>query len=153
MLFFHPGKHSNWYNKLYVTLILSHYYHWRHGDIKMWSRNRTVSQSHTKKKKKGKKEKKERRKGRARGTMSEREKQVGRDKENLEKQIFLFLNDNGFWEKTLTNFKSSTTVFVMFSYLVTVGYVKYLFFLPYYFINILKIFECQIIPCFNSVIY
>ena len=50
----------------------------------------------TPKKKKGKKEKKERRKGRARGTMSEREKQVGREKENLEKQIFLFLNDNGF---------------------------------------------------------
>ena len=47
-------------------------------------------------KKKRKKEKKERRKGRARGTMSEREKQVGREKENLEKQIFLFLNDNGF---------------------------------------------------------
>ena len=39
-------------------------------------------------KKKRKKEKKERRKGRARGTMSEREKQVGREKENLEKQIF-----------------------------------------------------------------
>ena len=54
--------------------------------------------------------------------MSEREKQVGRQKENLEKQIFLFLNDNGFWEKTLTNFKSSSTV--MFSYLATVGYVK-----------------------------
>lgn len=47
-------------------------------------------------KKKRKKEKKERRKGRARGSMSEREKQVGREKENLEKQIFLFLNDNGF---------------------------------------------------------
>ena len=47
-------------------------------------------------KKKRKKEKKERRKGRARGTMSEREKQVGREKENLEKQIFLFLSDNGF---------------------------------------------------------
>jgi len=28
--------------------------------------------------------------------MSEREKQVRREKENLEKQIFLFLNDNGF---------------------------------------------------------
>jgi len=28
--------------------------------------------------------------------MSEREKQVGREKENLEKQIFWFLNDNGF---------------------------------------------------------
>jgi len=28
--------------------------------------------------------------------MSEREKQEGREKENLEKQIFLFLNDNGF---------------------------------------------------------
>jgi len=65
----------------------------------MWSRNRIVSHSHTKKKKK-KKEKKERRKGRARGSMSEREKQVGREKENLEKQIFLFLSDNGFWEKT-----------------------------------------------------
>jgi len=37
-----------------------------------------------------------RRKGRARGRMREREKQVGREKENLEKQIFLFLNDNGF---------------------------------------------------------
>ena len=49
-----------------------------------------------KKKKKRKERKKERRKGRARGTMSEREKQVGREKENLEKQIFLFLNDNGF---------------------------------------------------------
>ena len=49
-----------------------------------------------KKKKKGKERKKERRKGRARGSMSEREKQVGREKENLEKQIFLFLNDNGF---------------------------------------------------------
>ena len=47
-------------------------------------------------KKKRKKEKKERRKGRARGSMSEREKQVGREKENLEKQIFWFLNDNGF---------------------------------------------------------
>ena len=47
-------------------------------------------------KKKKRKEKKERRKGRARGTMSEREKQVGREKENLEKQIFLFLSDNGF---------------------------------------------------------
>ena len=43
-----------------------------------------------------KKKKEERRKGRARGSMSEREKQVGREKENLEKQIFLFLNDNGF---------------------------------------------------------
>jgi len=43
-----------------------------------------------------KKERKERRKGRARGSMSEREKQVGREKENLEKQIFWFLNDNGF---------------------------------------------------------
>ena len=43
-----------------------------------------------------KKKKKERRKGRARGTMSEREKQVRREKENLEKHIFLFLNDNGF---------------------------------------------------------
>ena len=41
-----------------------------------------------KKKKKRKERKKERRKGRARGTMSEREKQVGREKENLEKQIF-----------------------------------------------------------------
>jgi len=41
------------------------------------------------------KEKKEKRKGRARGSMSERVKQVG-EKENLEKQIFLFLNDNGF---------------------------------------------------------
>ena len=47
-------------------------------------------------KRKGKKEKKERRKGRARRSMSEREKQVGRQKENLEKQIFLFLNGNGF---------------------------------------------------------
>ena len=47
-------------------------------------------------KKKRKERKKERRKGRARGTMSEREKQVRREKENLEKQIFLFLNDNGF---------------------------------------------------------
>lgn len=46
--------------------------------------------------KKRKERKKERRKGRARGSMSEREKQVGREKENLEKQIFLFLNDNGF---------------------------------------------------------
>ena len=46
--------------------------------------------------KKRKERKKERRKGRARGTMSEREKQVGREKENLEKQTFLFLNDNGF---------------------------------------------------------
>ena len=36
------------------------------------------------------------RKGRARGRMSETEKQVGRQKESLEKQIFLFLNDNGF---------------------------------------------------------
>ena len=36
------------------------------------------------------------RKERARGSMSEREKQVGRQKENLEKQIFLFLNGNGF---------------------------------------------------------
>jgi hypothetical protein len=35
-----------------------------------------------------KKKKEERRKGRARGSMSEREKQVGREKENLEKQIF-----------------------------------------------------------------
>ena len=43
-----------------------------------------------------KKKKEERRKGRARGSMSEREKQVGREKENLEKQIFLFLSDNGF---------------------------------------------------------
>ena len=43
-----------------------------------------------------KKKKEERRKGRARGSMREREKQVGREKENLEKQIFLFLNDNGF---------------------------------------------------------
>jgi len=41
-----------------------------------------------KKKKKEKKKKEERRKGRARGSMSEREKQVGREKENLEKQIF-----------------------------------------------------------------
>ena len=49
-----------------------------------------------KKKKKEKKKKEERRKGRARGSMSEREKQVGREKENLEKQIFWFLNDNGF---------------------------------------------------------
>ena len=49
----------------------------------------------TPKKKKKKKEKKEKRKGRARGSMSERVKQVG-EKENLEKQIFLFLNDNGF---------------------------------------------------------
>ena len=49
-----------------------------------------------KKKKKEKKKKEERRKGRARGSMSEREKQVGREKENLEKQTFLFLNDNGF---------------------------------------------------------
>ena len=49
-----------------------------------------------KKKKKEKKKKEERRKGRARGSMSEREKQVGREKENLEKQIFLFVNDNGF---------------------------------------------------------
>ena len=48
-----------------------------------------------KKKKKEKKKKEERRKGRARGSMSEREKQVRREKENLEKQIFLFLN-NGF---------------------------------------------------------
>ena len=52
------------------------------------------SQPHQKKKKK-KKEKKEKRKGRARGSMSERVKQVG-EKENLEQQIFLFLNDNGF---------------------------------------------------------
>ena len=37
---------------------------------------------------KKKKKRKERRKGRARGNMSEREKQVGREKENLEKQIF-----------------------------------------------------------------
>ena len=43
-----------------------------------------------------KKQRKERRKGRARRSMSEREKQVGREKENLEKQIFLFLNGNGF---------------------------------------------------------
>ena len=50
----------------------------------------------TPKKKKRKERKKERRKGRARGSMSEREKQVGREKENLEKQIFLFLNNNGF---------------------------------------------------------
>ena len=34
------------------------------------------------------KEKKEKRKGRARGSMSERVNQVGREKENLEKQIF-----------------------------------------------------------------
>ena len=46
--------------------------------------------------KKKKKQRKERRKGRARRSMSEREKQVGRQKENLEKQIFLFLNGNGF---------------------------------------------------------
>ena len=44
---------------------------------------------------KKKERKKEKRKGRARGSMSERVKQVG-EKENLEKQIFLFLNDNGF---------------------------------------------------------
>ena len=43
-----------------------------------------------------KKKKEERRKGRARGSMSEREKQGRREKENLEKHIFLFLNDNGF---------------------------------------------------------
>jgi hypothetical protein len=55
-----------------------------------------VSIGCTPKKKKRKERKKERRKGRARGSMSEREKQVGREKENLEKQIFLFLNDNGF---------------------------------------------------------
>ena len=46
--------------------------------------------------KKERKKGEKRRKGRARGSMSEREKQVGREKENLEKQIFcLFLNDNG----------------------------------------------------------
>ena len=44
------------------------------------------------KEKKGEKKRKER----ARGSMSEREKQAGREKENLEKQIFWFLNDNGF---------------------------------------------------------
>ena len=42
--------------------------------------------------KKKRKEKKETRKGRARGSMSEREKQVGREKENLEKQIFWFVS-------------------------------------------------------------
>jgi len=47
-------------------------------------------------KKKKKERKKEKRKGRARGSMSERVNQVGREKENLEKQIFLFLNGNGF---------------------------------------------------------
>ena len=46
--------------------------------------------------KKERKKGEKRRKGRARGCMSETEKQVRREKENLEKQIFLFLNDNGF---------------------------------------------------------
>jgi len=47
--------------------------------------------------KKERKKGEKRRKGRARGCMSETEKQVGRQKENLEKQIFsLLLNDNGF---------------------------------------------------------
>ena len=45
---------------------------------------------------KKKERKKEKRKGRARGSMSERVNQVGREKENLKKQIFLFLNGNGF---------------------------------------------------------
>ena len=50
-----------------------------------------------KKKRKERKKGEKRRKGRARGCMSETEKQVGRQKENLEKQIFsLLLNDNGF---------------------------------------------------------
>ena len=44
------------------------------------------------KEKKGEKK----RKGRARGSMSERETQAGREKENLEKQSFLFLHDTGF---------------------------------------------------------
>ena len=105
-----------------VTLILSHYYHWRHGDIKMWSRNRTVSHSHTKnERKKGEKK----RKGRARGSMSERENRQEERRKIWRSKVFcLFLNDNGFWEKTLTNFKISSTVCVMFSYLVTVGCVK-----------------------------
>ena len=39
-----------------------------------------------------KKEKKERREKRARGSMSETEKQVGRQKESLEKQIFFLVS-------------------------------------------------------------
>lgn len=45
-----------------------------------------LSQPHQKERKKGEK----RRKGRARGSMSETEKQVGRQKESLENQIFFF---------------------------------------------------------------
>ena len=76
-----------------VTLILSHYYHWRHGDIKMWSRNRTVSHSHTKNERKKRREEKKRE--------SKREyewerKQAGREKENA------MATAPAFWRHPLT---------------------------------------------------
>lgn len=104
-----------------VTLISSHYYHWWHGDIKMWRRNRTVSATPKKKERKERKKRESKRE-------YEWDRKAGRKtEESLENQIFsLLLNDNGFWETTLTNFKF-ITVSVMFSYLVTAGYVKAVF--------------------------
>ena len=86
----------------------------------------TATHTHTQKKKQTNKERKkgEKKSESKREYEWERKASRKRERKSGKADFFLFLNDNGFWEKTLTNFKSSSMVFVMYSYLVTVGYVK-----------------------------